>query len=69
MSEILARLSGGPLDAQIVGLGAETLEAVDDELVVQWQEGQLVYRRSGPAENTGEHDGPTTVPFRFDSAL
>lgn len=69
MSEILARLSGGPLDAQIVGLGAETLDSVDDELVVQWQEGQLVYRRSGAAENTGEHDGPTTIPFRFDTAL
>jgi hypothetical protein len=69
MSEILARLSGGPLDAQIVGLGADTLESVDDELVVQWQEGQLVYRRSGAAENTGEHDGPTTIPFRFDTAI
>ena len=69
MSEILARLSGGPLDAQIVRLDAETIEAVDDELVLQWEDGQLIYRRAGAAENTGEHDGPTTIPFRFDTSI
>ena len=66
---ILGRLSGGPLDAQIIPLTAATLDAVDDELVLPWEEGQLIYRRAGEAENTGPHDGPTTVPFRFDAAI
>jgi hypothetical protein len=69
MSEILARLDGGPLDAQVIPLDAETLDAVDDELVLQWEQGQLIYRRAGEAENTGPHDGPTTVPYRYDSAI
>ena len=69
MSEILARLDGGPLDAQVIPLDAESLDAIDDELVLQWEQGQLIYRRSGAAENTGEHDGPTTVPYRFDTAI
>jgi len=69
MSEILARLDGGPLDAQVIPLDAETLETIDDELVLQWEQGQLIYRRAGEAENTGAHDGPTTVPYRFDSAI
>lgn len=68
MSEILARLSGGPLDAQFVRLDVE-LESVDDELVLQWEDGQLIYRRSGAAENTGPHDGPTTIPFRYDTSI
>jgi len=66
---ILARLSGGPLDAQIIPLTVTGLDAVGDELVLPWEQGQLVYRRSGDAENTGPHDGPTTVPFRFDAAI
>jgi len=66
---ILGRLSGGPLDAQIIPLTAATLDAVDDELVLPWEQGQLIYRRAGEAENTGPHDGPTTVPFRFDAAI
>jgi hypothetical protein len=69
MSEILARLTGGPLDAQVIPLEAETVETVDDELVLQWEQGQLIYRRAGEAENTGPNDGPTTVPYRFDSAI
>jgi len=69
MSEILARLTGGPLDTQVIPLEAETLETVDDELVLQWEQGQLIYKRAGDAENTGPHDGPTTVPYRFDSAI
>ena len=66
---ILGRLSGGPLDAQIIPLDAAALDAVDDELVLPWEQGQLIYRRAGEAENTGPHDGPTTVPYRFDSAI
>lgn len=66
---ILGRLSGGPLDAQIIPLDAETLTAVDEELVLPWEQGQLIYRRAGEAENVGPHDGPTTVPYRFDSAI
>jgi hypothetical protein len=66
---ILGRLIGGPLDAQIIPLGATNLDAVDDELTLPWEQGQLLYRRAGGAENTGPHDGPTTVPYRFDSAI
>ena len=62
---ILGRLSGGPLDGQIVPLA----DAADDEITLPWDNGHLVYRRAGEAENTGEHDGPTTVPYRFDSAI
>jgi len=66
---ILGRLTGGPLDAQIIPLDAANLEAVDDDLTLPWEQGQLLYRRAGEAENTGPHDGPTTVPYRFDSAI
>lgn len=66
---ILGRLVGGPLDTQIIPLDAATLDAIDDELVLPWEQGQLIYRRAGEAENTGEHDGPTTVSYRFDSQL
>ncbi|WP_395638295.1 response regulator [Pseudolysinimonas sp.] len=69
MANILGQLSGGPLDGQIVPLDAETLETVDDELVLQWEQGQLIYRKAGAAVNTGENDGPTTVPYRFDTAV
>jgi hypothetical protein len=62
---ILGRLSGGPLDGQIVPLP----DAADDEITLPWDNGHVVYRKSGDAENTGEHDGPTTVPYRFDSAI
>jgi hypothetical protein len=68
-ANILGRLTGGPLDGQIVPLDADTLETVDDELVLQWEQGQLIYRRFGAAENTGDHDGPTTIPYRFDTAV
>lgn len=63
---ILARLSGGPLDGQIIPLAAD---AADDEITVPWDTGHVVYRRAGEPENTGEHDGPTTVPYRFDAAI
>ncbi|HTN59431.1 MAG TPA: response regulator [Protaetiibacter sp.] len=66
---ILGRLAGGPLDARIIPLEATDLDTVDDELVLPWEQGQLIYRRSGEAENVGPHDGPTTVPYRFDTAI
>lgn len=66
---ILGRLSGGPLDAQVVPLDAKTVDAIDDELVLPWEQGQLIYRRVGEPENTGPHDGPTTVSYRFDTAI
>ena len=64
---ILGRLSGGPLEGQIIPLTAESLGEVDDELVLPWDQGQLVYRRAGDAAGTGDDDGPTTVPYRYDA--
>lgn len=64
---ILGRLSGGPLEGQIIPLDVETLDEVDDELVLPWNQGQLVYRRVGDPVGTGEHDGPTTFTFDYDS--
>jgi len=66
---ILGRLSGGPLDKQIIKLDATSLETIDDEIVLPWDQVQLIYRRVGEAENTGPDDGPTTVPYRFDSEI
>ena len=34
-----------------------------------YAEGQLVYRRDGDAENTGQGDGPTEVDFRYAEEL
>ena len=67
MAGILGRLHGGPLDTQIVPLDAASVAEVSDELVLQWDQGQLVYRRAGEATGTGDHDGPTTVPYRYDA--
>lgn len=64
---ILGQLHGGPLDTQTIPLEAESLAEIEDELVLPWEAGQLVYRRSGEPEHTGEHDGPTTVPYRYDA--
>jgi hypothetical protein len=66
---ILGRLSGGPLDGQILPLQADDLAQVEEELVLPWDTGHVVYRKAGVAENTGEHDGPTTVPYRFDTQM
>lgn len=65
---ILGRLVGGPLSGQTIPLDAPDLDGVDEELVLAWEQGQLVYRRFGEAENTGPDDGPTTVSFRYDEA-
>lgn len=57
----VAKLSGGPLDGQVLPL--------DDEkqgiLILPFGDGQLHYEREGRAEHTGAHDGATTVPFVF----
>jgi hypothetical protein len=66
---ILGRLSGGPLDGQIIPLQADDVAQVEEELVLPWDTGHVVYRKAGVAENTGEHDGPTTVPYRFDTQM
>jgi len=56
----IARLTGGPLDGQVL-----PLEDDNDDLIVPYGEGQLVYRRSSELENTGEGDGPTQASFEF----
>jgi hypothetical protein len=66
---ILGRLGGGPLDGQIIPLTIDDATQADEELVLPWDTGHLIYRRAGATENTGEHDGPTTVPYRFDSQI
>ncbi|MFG6446029.1 response regulator [Microbacterium sp. P06] len=60
----LARLTGGPLDGQVIPLEDD----VDDSMIVPYGEGQLVYRRSGDLANTGESDGPTEAVFTYDEA-
>jgi len=57
----LARLHGGPLDGQIIPLDS----ADQESLILPYSETQLTYRREGDATNTGAHDGPTEIAFRF----
>ncbi|MFG6401039.1 MULTISPECIES: response regulator [unclassified Microbacterium] len=57
----LARLTGGPLDGQIVPLD----DSVEDSYIVGYGEGQLVYERSSDLTNTGESDGPTEAVFTY----
>ena len=57
----IARLSGGPLDGQILPLDP----AVDDALIVPYGEGQLVYHRQGGDSHTGSNDGPTEARFIY----
>lgn len=57
----IARLHGGPLDGQVLPLEREDL----DQLIAPYGEGQIIYRRSGELEHTGEHDGPTSAEFWF----
>lgn len=57
----IALLSGGPLDGQLIPLDT----ADQDELILPYTEGQIVYRRAGDPTNTGEHDGATRVEFHF----
>jgi hypothetical protein len=60
----LARLHGGPLDGQIIPLGA-----ADDKLIVPYSETQVVYNRRGDEQNTGDADGPTEIDYWFDESL
>lgn len=57
----IARLTGGPLDGQVLPLDNET----DDTLIMPYSEGQLVYRRQGEPTGTGESDGPTQAVFAY----
>ncbi len=57
----IARLSGGPLDGQILPLDP----SVDDALIVPYGEGQLVYHRQGADDHTGSGDGPTEAHFVY----
>ncbi len=57
----IARLSGGPLDGQVVPLEDD----IDDTLIVPYGEGQLVYRREGGLSHTGDDDGPTEAGFVY----
>ena len=45
----IARLSGGPLDGQVLPLDNES----DDTLIMPYSEGQLVYRREGEGWRVG----------------
>lgn len=57
----LARLTGGPLDGQVIPLG----DGVDDSVIVPYGEGQLIYRRVGEREHTGDGDGPSQAVFSY----
>lgn len=57
----IAQLSGGPLDGQQLPLD----DADQEELILPYTEGQIVYRRVGQPENTGDSDGVTQIEFRF----
>lgn len=57
----IARLSGGPLDGQVIPLEDDTQK----QLVLPYGETQVVYERRGALENTGSSDGPTTGDFIY----
>jgi len=57
----IARLSGGPLDGQVIPLD----DVVDDSYIASYGEGQIVYRRVGEDTNTGATDGPTEANFAY----
>jgi hypothetical protein len=57
----IARLSGGPLDGQVIPLD----DTVDDAYIASYNEGQIVYRRVGDDTHTGTDDGPTETRFAF----
>ncbi|MFF0911546.1 response regulator [Microbacterium enclense] len=57
----IARLTGGPLDGQVIPLENDS----DDTLVLPYSDGQIVYRRDGGLENTGDADGPTQAVFTY----
>lgn len=57
----IARLSGGPLDGQVIPLEPN----VDDSLIVPYGEGQIVYERQGADQHTGDADGVTEARFVY----
>lgn len=58
----IARLSGGPLDGQVIPLPEET---DDESMVLPYGEGQLIYRREGGPTHTGADDGPTEWRYAY----
>jgi hypothetical protein len=58
----IARLTGGPLDGQVLPLEDDIH---DDTLIVPYGEGQLVYRRQGELAHTGADDGPSEALFVY----
>ncbi|ONI64097.1 hypothetical protein ALI44B_05830 [Leifsonia sp. ALI-44-B] len=54
----LAHLHNGPLDGQTIPLE----NGADDELVLPYSEGQLVYRL---AETPADEEGPTTAHYHY----
>lgn len=57
----IARLSGGPLDGQILPLDA----GVTDTLIMPYGEGQLIYRRQDDTPTAAAHDGPAAARFVY----
>lgn len=57
----LARLNGGPLDGQIIPLEAD----VDDQLILPYGEGQLIYRREDGSGGTDGADAPAQTTFAY----
>ncbi|HWI32585.1 MAG TPA: response regulator [Microbacterium sp.] len=57
----IARLHGGPLDGQLLPLESPELAS----LIVPYGEGQIIYRREGDLERTGQGDGPSEAEFWF----
>lgn len=55
----IARLHGGPLDGQLLPLSSTD----EQQMIVPYGEGQLVYERRGALEHTGTDDGPTEAEF------
>lgn len=60
----LARLTGGPLDGQVIPLDDES----DDSLIIPYGQGQLVYQRAGDLQHTGDADGPSEARFTYTEA-
>lgn len=60
----IARLTGGPLDGQLIPMD----DADETQLILPYTEGQLIYRRVGDAENTGDSDGATQIAFAYDES-
>ena len=57
----IARLSGGPLDGQVIPLD----ETVDDAYIASFGGGEIVYRRVGGGTPTGPAAGPPAARFAY----